>query len=323
MLPRSVVLVLASVLLLGACAEVPVAPSDEEVPSVGMLRIVPDEDHGAFVEELRRQGFEVGSAVELLPEDPDRLYADAGEAEAALRRWMPDGLDLVVAFSTPFAQLVAELDGAPPGLFVVNDPVASGLVTDRDHPDGPMTGVTFRTPADRTLDLAAQALGGLERLGYLWPADDPAVPGHREALLAAAEELGVEVVERSFGDESEIAALVDELVSSDVEAVALPNANATFRAMDELREALDGARLPVIANLDLVDFAVVILTPDGEELRRQLARQAARILGGTDVSNIPVEDPRKFTLIVNQTKARELGLPDLPQGLVRQADVVR
>lgn len=290
---------------------------------MGMLRIVSDEDHDAFVEELRRQGFEVGSDVELLPEDPDQLYDDVEEAEAALDAWMRGDLDLVVAFSTPFAQLAAGVQGGAPGLFMVNDPVAAGLVQNPQRPEGRMTGVTFRTPADRTLDLASQALGGLERLGYLWPEGDPAVPGHREALLAAAEELDIAVTERSFDSASEIAAAVDELVAADVQAVALPNANASFRAREDLREALDGAGLPAIANSDLIDFAVLILTPDGAELRRQLARQAARILGGARVSSIPVEDPRKFVLIVNETKARELGLPELPEGLVRQADVVR
>ena len=300
-------------------------PNEEDPapPTVGLLRLVPDEDHGAFVDELRRQGWRVGEDVELVPTDPGELYADVEEAGAAVQSWLRDDLDLIVAFSTPFAQLVSGLDARVPGLFVVNDPVAAGLVGDVLQPDGVMTGVTFRTPADRMLALASEALGGVTRAGYLYPSDDPAVPGHRDAFLAAAADLGIEVVERAFADPSEVAAAVAEIAGAGVQVVAVPSTNATVRALDELRSAIDEHGLPLIGNTDLLDFAVLVLTPDGAELRRQLARQVVRILEGADVSNVPVEDPRKFTLIVDRSKVRELGLPPVPEGVLRQADVVR
>lgn len=290
---------------------------------VGILRIVPDDNHADFVDELRRQGFRQGRDVELLPEDPDQLYASVEEAEAAVQGWLRGGLDLVIAFSTPFAELVSRLDAGVPGLFVVNDPLASGLVEDLRSPDGSMSGVTFRTPADRLLALAGQAFGELRTVGYLAPSDDPAVPGHREAFLAAADEFGIEVVERTFAGPDGVAAAAAELAAAGVQVVAIPNSNSSFQAAAQLREALDEERLPAVANTDLLDFAVIVLTPDGAELRRQLARQAALILDGTDVSRIPVEHPRKLTLIVNRSRARELGLPELPGSLLRQADVVR
>lgn len=316
-------LAVLSVFLLAACRGAP-EPLDEDPLRVGMLRIVADENHVDFVDELRRQGFRPEVEVELLPADPDQLYGTVEEAEAAVQGWLREGdLDLLIAFSTPFAQLVADLQLGIPTLFVVNDPVASGLVTDLTSPDGGLSGVTFRTPADRLLALAGQAFGDLRTVGYLAPAEDPAVPGHREAFLAAAHAMDIEVVERTFGSADEIAGAAAELRAAGVQVVALPNSNTTFLSRDDLREALDREQLAVIGNTDLLDFAVVVLTPDGAELRRQLARQAALILDGTDISQMPVEHPRKFTLIVNRTRAQELGLPELPDALLRQADVVR
>lgn len=320
---RGVVVTLIAALVLGGCGDAAADRADDGPVTVGMLRIVSDENHGDFVDELRRQGLRVGIDVVLLPSDPEELYGDAAAAEAAVHRWLRGDLDLVVAFSTPFAQLVAGLEVDVPGLFVVNDPLAAGLVDDRRRPEGRMTGVTFRTPADRTLSLASEALGGLSRVGYLFPSGDPAVPGHRAAFLAAAEQLDIELVEASFAEPADVAAAAAVLAAADVEAVVIANSNATFRAQEALRAALDEHRLPAIGTTDILDFAVLVLTPDGAELRRQLARQAARILQGADVANVPVEDPRKFLLILNRTKARELGLGDIPDGLLRQADVVR
>ena len=314
---------LAALAMVPACGGAAEPVEDPDPPTVGLLRLVPDEDHGAFVDELRRQGWRVGEDVDLVPADQGELYADVDEARTAVEGWLRDDLDLVVAFSTPFAQLVSGLDPGVPGLFVVNDPEAAGLVGDVLRPDGTMTGVTFRTPADRLLALASETLGGITRAGYLYPSDDPAVPGHRRAFVEAAADLGIDVVERAFAEPSEVAAGVAEIADAGVQVVAVPSTNATVRALDELRSAVDEQGLPLIGNTDLLDFAVLVLTPDGAVLRRQLARQVVRILEGADVSNVPVEDPRKFTLIVNRSKVRELGLPPVPDAVLRQADVVR
>lgn len=311
----------AAVILAAACTDASDAPSD--LPTIGMMRVVADEDHGVFVSELRAQGWNVGPDLVILPSDPEQLLADSDAAAATLDEWLDAGVDVVVAFSTPFARLAVERAPKVPVLFLLNDPVAAGLVGDPERPDQGATGVTFRTPADRTLDLTLRLLGENASLGYLAPTDDPAVEGHRTAVLAAAEAHGIEMVEATFDGDEAVSDAVDELRRAEVGAVILASSTATVRAIDALRDALAGAELPVVANTDFIDFAVLIVTPDGAEVRRQLARQAARLLAGADPASVPVEDPRKFVVIVNRTLALELGLPEPDPELLRQADVVR
>lgn len=299
------------------------AAGSERLPRVGILRVVSDEDHRAFVDELRSRGWSAGADVVLLPRDPGNIYATTEQAEAALRDWTREGIDIVIAFSTPFAQLVAEQAPDVPSLFLVNDPVAAGLVGDMRAPEGSMTGVSFRTPADRTLDLADRALGGIERVGYLAPVGDPAVPGHRESVRVAAAKLGYDFLAVDFDGVQDVAAAVAELASSDVDAVFLASSNSTVRAIEQIERELRDQRLPAIASVDFFEFAAVALAPDPAELRRQLARQAARLLSGASVSSIPVEDPRKFVVIINRTEIERLGLPPVREDLLRQADVVR
>lgn len=315
---------LAAVVVLAACIPGNGAdPADADLPTIAVLRSVPDADHAVFVEELRAQGWRVGEDVRVLPADGTEVHADIDEAREELRRWGQDGLDLVIAYSTPHAQLVAEEAPGVPGLFNLNDPVAAGLVEDLRHPDGQLTGVTFDSPADRTLHLTRQVIDGLERIGYAAPSDDPAVPGHRRAVLEAADALGIEVVEATFDGPDDVPRAIDELVQAEVGAVYLASSNATIQALDPLERALDRHALPAVANTDFATFAVVVLTPDRAEVRRQLARQTARLLSGAEVASVPVEDPRKFVLILNRTVLDDLGLPDLDRALLRQADLVR
>lgn len=321
---RTLTVLLAAVstgLALVGCDASRAAPAPEETPFVGLLRVIPDEDQPAFVAELRAQGW---AGVEVRPTDPAAATPDVDAARAELEEWLRADVDLIVASSTPYAALAAEVAPSVPVLFLVNDPVAAGLVDDRDEPEGNLTGVTFRTPADRTLDLTAEVLGRpLQRVGYLAPEDDPAVAGHRAGVVAAAEELGIDVVEATYDSPEGVPAAVAELEAASVDVVYLASANGTAAAREDLERELDRARLPVVASADFIDFALVIVAPDSVEVRRQLARQAARILSGADLSAVPVEDPRRFVTIVDRGAAARLGLPPLPPDLLRKIDVVR
>jgi putative tryptophan/tyrosine transport system substrate-binding protein len=315
-------IVAVTLLVVAGCA--PVASEDTDPYVVGILQVVADVDnHEVFLEELRRSGLYPSRDVRVLPEDPGEMH-DADQARVTLRAWQTEeDLDLIIAFSTPVATIVAEDAPDVPTLVVLNDPVAAGLVVDPSQPEGSMTGVTFRTPADRTLDLASDLLGGVNRIGLLVPTDDPAVPAYRAQVAAAARGLGIETVAASFGQPEQVGDAVDQLVEAEVDAVFLFRATRTFEALPEIEQQLTRVGLPAVSNTGLMDFAVLVLEPDLAEMRRQLARQAARLLRGSSVSSTPVEDPRRFVTIINASQVEALGLPDIDGKLLRRADVVR
>ena len=293
----------------------------DPVPTVGFLRSVPNADLDSYLDELRAQGWVPGRTVRIEPAEGEVTFGTEAEARAALEAWEQEGLAVVVAFSTPYARLAEEVTDLP-GLFVVNDPVGSGLVGDPTRPDGQLTGVAWDTPADLTLDLAAQVLGSLRRVGYLLAMDDPAVPGHRDRVVEAASHLGIEVVDATFTGPADVADAVAELAAAQVDAVFVPSANAVIPVLGPLEEALDGAGLPALSNAQFIDIAVVTLTPDAQELNRQLARQTTRLLSGVPVSSVPTETPRRFKVTIDRTRARALGI-EIDPSVLRQADVVR
>lgn len=307
-----------------ACGGKAGAPTDATVApaTIAFLRAVPGTGvtEPAFLEELTAAGYREGDNLTVLGEDPKETYADPEAAKEAVRRWVEEGASLIVALSSGGALAAAEAAPEANILFLSNDPTAAGLVEDERAPEGRLTGATFRVPADRTLSLAQRALGA-KRVGLAYPPRDPAAIANREALKAAASELGIEMVTSEFDDPSGIDAAVRQLVDGGAGALVISTSPVATRSLAELGAAARAQRLPSVANTSLADFAVVALFPDSAELGRQLARQAARLLSGASASAVPVEDPRRFNVTINQKAAGELGIV-VPDAVLQEANSV-
>lgn len=321
---RRAALAVAAVLVLAACSDdEPSAQGAPEGVTVGFLRAVPGvpSTEPAFVSELRNAGFVEGRNLTILAADPDEAYPDPEEAARVVRTWQADGVDLILALSSSGAQVAAETAPDVDVLFLSNDPTATGLVEDEQHPEGNVTGVTFRVPADRTLSLAQRAVPDLDRVGLAYPPIDPAAVANRDAVQEAADELGITLVTAEFSDGTDVGAAVDELAAAEVGALVLSTSPVATRAVVETGAAAERHALPVVANTTTADFAVLALSPDTTELGRQLGRQAARLLSGADAPAVPVEDPNRFVLRINRSMAARLSLT-LANDLLREANEV-
>lgn len=317
----AVTFVLAAIL--AGCAADPPPTAAEGVRTIGFLRAVrsPEPQNvRILVAEMEAAGLMEGRNLRVHGADPGEVHADPAEAEAVVRGWATDGLDLVVALSSTGAMAAAR--GAPNAnvLFLSNDPSAVGLVKDERRPEGRLTGATFRVPADRTLDLARRVVPGLTKVGFLYPSTDPTAPPARDAMARAARGLGIEVVARSFASTEEIGGAVEALVAEGIGCLLLANAPATTRNYPAITDALAAHPVPVVTNTT-ADFAVLVLEPDTAELYRQLGRQAARLLKGAAPSEVPVEDPAGFRSTLNARVADQFGL-ELSADLLRTVTTV-
>jgi putative ABC transport system substrate-binding protein len=297
-------------------------PDDDAVLVVGVLQAVASGPPGNLIDELETAGFVEGENLTILGAGEDEAYPDPESAARAVRGWARDRLDLVLAFSTTGAQAAKEAAPDTTVLFLLNDPKAVGLVADEDRPEGRLTGVTFRVPADRTIALAHRVIPDLTTLGFLAPEADPAAAPHQAAVETAADEAGVTVVARTFSSEDDVGASLEALVEGGVQAVLVANAPTAVRAIGTIQDEADARGIALVANTDLADQAVLVVTPDAGALLAQMGRQAARLLAGADVRDVPVEDPRAFLVVVNVARAEALGLPAVPEDVIRQADRV-
>ena len=295
---------------------------DDEERTIGFLRAVgvAQDSEDALLDELASAGWVEGENLTVLGGDADVAYEDPAEAQAAAREMVEDGADVLITLASTSAIAAREADLGVPILFLVNDPIAAGLVTDERAPDGNLTGLSFRVPPDRTLDVLT-SLGDIERVAVLAPVDDPGADGYRADFMDAAEQLGLEAVGVEFTGEDDADDAVRTAADGGADAIAVVSAPATIRALGAIEQASFEARLPVIANTTVAEFAVIVLSPDTDAVYRQLGRQAARLLDGTEVREVPVEDPASFRLTLRSGAADRLGI-ELPEALVSRADEV-
>lgn len=125
----------------------------------------------------------------------------------------------------------------------------------------------------------------------------------------------------SFTGDTDLPTAVEELTSAGADVVLLTNSPTLARQAGPAQAAVAAIGLPVVAATSVFDQALLVLQPDTTDLYRQLARQAARLLSGTPVSEVPVEDPAKFRLVVNVGAAGRLGL-NVPPAVLEFADHV-
>jgi putative ABC transport system substrate-binding protein len=289
--------------------------------TIAILRAVPvaADTQKALLGVLADAGWKTGDNLTVLDPDVTEAHADPDEAATVVRGWVKKGVDLIVALSTPAAMEAVKAAPDLPVLTLANDPVGSGLLQHPDAPEGNLTGVAFRTPPDRTIDVATRITDAhITTIGVLTPADDPAGEPVRAALDAAARSLSIKVVDAAFHEDA-VGVAVDQLAAGGAQVAVLVNSAATVRSYDAIAAALTKAKLPAVANIASNPFALVVLAPDQPAAYRQLGRQAVRLLEGTKVSKVPIEDPGEFHMIVRKDVARQLGIT-LSRDLIEQAD---
>jgi putative ABC transport system substrate-binding protein len=287
--------------------------------TIGMIRVVgATEREAGFYEGLAAAGYPA-SRLEVLGRARSEVHTDPADIRRTVRRWSKRGLDLVVATFSTGAAIAAEVVDVPV-VFLSNDPVATGLLTDERHPEGRLTGQTYRVPSDRLLQVAADAFGPVRRVGCLVVEDDPSARPVLADLRRGAQALGAELHCADVGGPGGDPAAVLAVLSHGVDVIDVVGSPQMVQHYEPIAEALAGTEVPVVSTVPL-DFAVLTLQPDTRAIYVQLGRQVARLLDGAKVRDVPVEDPGNFLLSVNERVAERLGRT-IPAAVLRRADHV-
>jgi len=204
------------------------------------------------------------------------------------------------------------------------DPVSSGLVASLARPGGNVTGLSIQSTelATKRLELIREVVPGLRRLAIMGNAGSPATVLEMSEVQAAARKLGLEVEILEIRRAEDIApafeSLRDRADALYIGADSLVGANRI-----RINTLTLGARLPTIYNSrEYVELGGLLsYGPSYPDLFRRAAEFVDKILRGAKPGDIPVEQPTKFELIVNQTTAKALGLK-IPEAFLLRADEV-
>jgi len=232
----------------------------------------------------------------------------------------------VVATGEPESKAVAQAMPAMPLVMVlVPDPVGAGLAASLARPGGHVTGLSTMAPETyaKRMQFLADAVPGLDRAGLL---ANPAISFWPLALgysERAAQTLGIALRLFPVQRPEELQAAFDAVTREGVRALLVVTDGVIFNQRQRVAQLAAAARVPAIyENRIFVDSGGLFsYGPSYSDLARRAAGYVDRILNGARPGDLPIAQPTKFELVINQTTARALGFA-VPQLLLQQADEV-
>jgi len=319
--------------LLGGAAAWPLAAraqQAERVRRIGVLTAYSESDPeaqarvGAFREGLQKLGWTEGRNI--------RIDARWATSDSALMQRFAEELvalqpELILSSSRPTTAALLHQTRTIPIIFaIVADPVGSGFVASFPRPGGNVTGFTDIQPtiAGKWLELLKEIAPRVARVAFLFnPVTAPHFEYYLNPFKAAAASFAVEAIAAPVRDRSDL----NSVIAAQARApngglIVMPDAFiVTHRAEITLLAAR--YRLPAVYSYRIFTDAGGLLSygSDLVDNFRRAATYADRILKEAKPSELPVQAPVKFELVINLKTASALGL-DVPWFLQQRADEV-
>jgi len=300
------------------------------LPLVGVIQwtreIKTFEDSPQWViEGLMEEGYQDGLNIRL-------EVKNAGEerdvAAAMAREFVKKGARLLVTVGTVPTLIALEVtrDSKVPIIYtVVASPNATGLARPASPEAIRFTGTSMEVPPLEQLRFLLLARPKLKRLGILFCTATPPAVATGKAAEEACSALGLIPILRTVTDDRPelLQETLNDLLEQKIEALFIP-ADPVLRRPVILRKICDAAKralIPVIAadGDSVANGPLMAYHGDFAETGRQAGRQAAQLLKGVPIGQIPPESPVIKKLTINLKVAQELGLL-LPRQLVCQAN---
>jgi putative tryptophan/tyrosine transport system substrate-binding protein len=276
----------------------------------------------AFVQGLRDLGWIEGRNVMIeyrWAAGRTERYAEIATEFVRLR------VDVIFTHGTPATVQARQMTSVIPVVFtVVGDPLGTGLVASLARPGGNLTGQSIMVSdlAAKRLELLRGVVPRLGRLGILGNVDNPSVVLEMDEVQATARKLGLQVARFGIRRVEDIAPAFEALKGA-VEALHISGDPLVLTNGIRINTLAVGARLPTmnIAKEYVQAGGLMSYGPNYPDLYRRAAGHVDKILRGVKPADIPVEQPTKFDLVINQTTAKALELT-IPESFLLRADEV-
>jgi putative tryptophan/tyrosine transport system substrate-binding protein len=315
--------------LVGGAAAWPLAArAQQAVPVIGWLSGRPaagDEEWlAAFRQGLREGGFVEGQNVVVeyrwAEDHNDRLRGLANDL--ATRKVAV----IVAAGGTPTALAAKAATTTIPVVFLTSsDPVRAGLVISLNRPSDNVTGIAGFTDViiAKHLKLLAELAPGSAIFGLLLNNDNPNSRNRRSDLLAAARKLGREVPIFEVSDLNDLEKVFATAAKERAGGLVVQNDTLFNNHAEQLAALATHFRMPTIyeERENVQAGGLISYGASRKESLRRLGIYTSRILNGERPSELPVEQPTKFELVINLKTAKALGL-SVPPALLGRADEV-
>jgi putative ABC transport system substrate-binding protein len=198
----------------------------------------------------------------------------------------------------------------------ITDPIGVDLIPSLAHPSGNITG-TASSADDTTskqVELLAQIVSKPSRIGVLTNPEASSTPQLTKAAEATSRKAGLVVVPMSARNAQEIDTAFAVAVASGAQMVLIALDSIFRQELARLAALALKFRLPAIYPGREFPAAGGLMSygEDRSEFYRRTAIFVDRIMKGAKPADLPVEQPTRFHLVINQRTADALGVPIPP-----------
>jgi putative tryptophan/tyrosine transport system substrate-binding protein len=305
------------------------AQQREQIARIGVLMSVAANDPEsqpritAFRESLQKLGWTEGRNVRI-----DVRWAGG---DAALDRKFATELvtltpDVILATASPAVAAVQAATRTVPIVFAhAVDPVGGGFVDSLARPGGNATGfVLFEYGMGaKWLELLKEIAPNVTRVAVLRDSAIAAGTGQFGAIQSVAPSLGVELTPVNVRDPGEIERAISAFASSPNGGLIVTAAPSIVVHRDLIVTLAARHKLPAVyySRYFTAGGGLISYGTDIYDLYRRAAGYVDRVLKGEKPSDLPVQAPTKFELVINLKTAKALGLA-MPPAVLGRADEV-
>ena len=298
------------------------AQAPAKVPTIGFLAGSQNENATAFIQALRDAGYVDGQGVRI----ERRFYAaQVDQLPTFVNELVALKCDVILATSAYAIRAATTATKTIPvvGIDLESDPVASGWARSLSRPGGNFTGLFLDLPelGGKLIQLLKEVEPGLSRVGAVWDSNVGnvqfrATEAAARVATVALQSLPIQRVEDfkdAFGRASR----------KRLNGIIVLSSPLIFRQLSQIATLALTSRLPTISLFTLFSRSGGLMAygPDFPEMFRRAVTYIDRILKGTKVSELPIERPSRFELVINLKTAKALGLT-IPPSLLQRADQV-
>jgi putative tryptophan/tyrosine transport system substrate-binding protein len=312
-----------SSLLGGGAAAWPLAARAQRAYRLGILtgRGRQEPNYVAFFDELRQFGIAEGQHLTV---DPRGFEVREDQFPALANELVASGVNAIQAAGDPAITAAQAATRSTPVLGVSGDMVGAGLVRSLARPSGNITGISILATElnAKRLELLMEVFKDTRRMAALSDPRDT-TSRHLEILRNEAHSRGVELAVYEASTPEEIVPAIDAASRAGAQALnVLSSALFSFYSRRIVEHTL-ALRLPAIHQWPEIadDGGLLAYGPRITLIYRQLARQLIKLMHDVKPTDIPVEQPTVFELVVNLKTAQAMGL-DLPATFLTRADAV-